>query len=54
MEVEYAPRGGGEVVSRHGNMYLLSRHRHIHNAELYRREVYSEKEQMLPLPWFLQ
>ena len=48
--VEYAALGGGEVVSRYSNMYLLSRHRHIHDSELYGGEVYSEKEQMLPLP----
>lgn len=30
------------------------RHRHIHDSELCGGEVYSEKEQMLPLPWFLQ
>ena len=54
VEAESTPWGGGEVVSRYGNMYLLSRHRHIHNSELYRGKVYSEKGQMLPLPWFLQ
>lgn len=44
VEVESTPRGGGEVVSRYGHMYLLSRHRHIHNSELYRREVTLKKD----------
>lgn len=37
--VEYAAHGGDEVVSRYSNMYLLSRHRHIHDSELRRRSL---------------
>ena len=33
---------------------LLSGHRHVHNSELYRGEVYSGNAQMLSFPWFLQ
>lgn len=52
--VEYAAHGGDEVVSRYSNMYLLSRHRHIHDSELYEEKFTLKGTDATSSSWFLQ